>query len=177
MTRQVALFRGINVGGHNKLPMAELREAFDALGYANVGSIIQSGNLCFDSDDDPAAIVTAIRSAVATRFDIDVPITLRSAHRFAAALAGHPFPLDGLEPKMHHIMFLTEPAPPDAEELIGDHSPDDYAVIGREIHVRYPTGSARSTLSVDLIDRKLSTIATARNLPTCQKIAAALTAP
>jgi uncharacterized protein (DUF1697 family) len=174
MARQVALFRGINVGGHNKVPMAELRETFAALGYDDVSSIIQSGNVCFDSDHDPAAIASSIRAAVAERFAVDVPVALRTAAEFAAALAAHPFPVGEIEPKLHHIMFLADPAPTDAAALIGDHSPDEFAVIGREIHVRYPQGSARSKLAVDLVDRRLSTVATARNLPTCQKIAAVL---
>jgi uncharacterized protein (DUF1697 family) len=82
--------------------------------------------------------------------------------------------LGEIEPKLHHVMFLADPAPADAAELIGDHSPDEFAVIGCEVHIRYPQGSARSTLTNDLVDRRLGTIATARNLPTCQKIAAAL---
>jgi uncharacterized protein (DUF1697 family) len=174
VTRQVALFRGINVGGHNKIPMAELRDTFEALGYLDVVSIIQSGNVCFDSSNDPSAIEAAVCSAVVQRFDVDVPIILRTKEDFDTALAAHPFVTGDLEPKMHHIMFLAEPADPRAEELLGDHSPDEYAVIGRELHVRYPAGSARSKLSVDLVDRRLSSTATARNLPTCQKIAAAL---
>ena len=172
--RLVALFRGINVGGHNKIPMAALREEFSSLGHQDVVSIIQSGNVCFSSDDDSAAIVSSVRSAVADRFDVDVPITLRTVDEMESALADHPFRPGEIEPKLHHIVFLTEQAPNDAKDRIGDHRPAEYEVIGREIHVRYPEGSARSKLSVDLIDRRLTTTATARNLPTCQKIVAAL---
>jgi uncharacterized protein (DUF1697 family) len=174
MTRLVALFRGINVGGHNKIPMADLRTTFESLGHDNVSSIIQSGNVCFDSSDDQPAIAAAIRAAVAQRFDVDVPVLLRSAAEIDEVIAVHPFPLGEIEPKLHHVIFLADPAPADAAERLGDHSPDEYAVIGREVHVRYPQGSARSKLTNDLVDRRLGTVATARNLPTCRKIAAAL---
>ncbi|GJM39594.1 MAG: hypothetical protein DHS20C19_29610 [Acidimicrobiales bacterium] len=175
MNRQVALFRGINVGGHNKVPMAPLRDAFRELGFANVTSIIQSGNVCFDSHLDPAATTAAIRGAVATTFDVDVPVLLRTRAEIDAALAAHPYPLGGIEPKLHHVLFLADAAPADAAERIGDHAPSsEYEVIGSEIHVRYPDGSARATLNVTVVDRALDTTATARNLPTVEKIAAAL---
>ena len=156
--------------------MAELRSLFADEGFHNVVSIIQSGNVCFDAEPgcDPSSLTTALRLAVAQRFDVDVPITLRTADEIDAALAVHPFPIGEIEPKLHHIMFLVDALPADAADDIGDHAPDEFEVIGREIHVRYPQGSARSKLSVDLVDRRLSTTATARNLPTCEKIAAAL---
>ncbi len=175
MARHVALFRGINVGGHNKIAMAELRDSFESLGYAHVSSVIQSGNVCFDTDDEPESVALRIRDAVATRFSIDVPIVLRTHTQMLATLDAHPFDVGDIEPKLHHIMFLADAAPDDAVELIGDHSPGaEYAAIGREIHVRYPAGSARSKLTVDLVDRRLCTTATARNLLTCQKFAAEL---
>ena len=171
--RQVALFRGINVGGHNRVPMAELRVVFEGLGYTDVVSIIQSGNVCFDAGGSAAP--DDIRAAVADRFAVDVPVLLRSTEEFDAVVAAHPFSLAEIEPKLHHIMFLADPAPDGAAALLGDHSPDEFVVVGSEIHVRYPQGSARSTLNTALVDRRLDTVATARNLPTCQKIATALT--
>lgn len=166
----MALFRGINVGGHNKIPMAELRTVFESLACTDVMSIIQSGNVCFSGDVEAAEI----RTAVAARFDVDVPVLLRTAAEIDAALAAHPFPLGEIEPKLHHIIFLADPAPDDTADLLGDHSPDEYVAIGSELHVRYPEGSGRSKLANALVDRRLDTISTSRNLPTGQKIAAAL---
>lgn len=178
MTRLVALFRGINVGGRNRVPMAPLRETFEGLGFTDVSSIIQSGNVCFTGPDtgDPGTVVADIRAAVAERFGVDVPVLLRSAAEVDAALAAHPFTGDGVEPKLHQIMFLADPPPGDAAERLGDHEPTTrYAVVDNEIHAVFPHGSARATLTADLIDRRLGTTVTARNLPTCEKIAAALT--
>ena len=175
MTRQVALFRGINVGGTNTIAMAALRATFGSLGYGRVSSVIQSGNVGFDSDDAPAAIAATIRRAVAAQFDVDVPVVLRTVEAIETVLASVPWKSGDVEPKLHHIMFLADPAPADAFELLGDHTPGaEFAVLGSEIHVRYPHGSARSTFTVNLVDRRLSTTATARNLPTCEKIAAEL---
>lgn len=175
MTRLVALFRGLNVGGHNRVPMAELRSVVESLGFDAVSSVIQSGNVCFDATGDTTEIAGSIRGAVADAFAVDVPVLLRTAAEIAAVLAHHPFPVGEIEPKLHHVLFLADPPPPDAVERIGDHTPSsEYAVIGSEVHVRYPGGSARATLGVDVVDRALATTATARNLPTVEKIAAEL---
>jgi uncharacterized protein (DUF1697 family) len=175
MTRLVALFRGINVGGRNKIAMSELRAAFESRGCDNVSSVIQSGNICFDSGDPAESVAAMIRETVAARFDVDVPIVLRTADAFEAALSSVPWKVGSVEPKLHHIMFLADTAPADATDLLGVHTPGtEYLVLGSEIHVRYPQGSARSTFTVNLVDRRLSTVATARNLPTCEKIAASL---
>lgn len=171
MTSRVALFRGINVGGHNRIPMAELRDTFESLGCLEVRTIIQTGNVCFDGGGPDAVMVEAIRAAVATRFEVDVPVLLRTRTDIENLLDAHPFDPGSLEPKFHHVMFLAGPPPSDAAARIGDHSPDEFAVIGREIHVRYPEGSARSALTVALVDRALSAVATARNLPTVEKLA------
>lgn len=175
MARQVALFRGINVGGNNRVPMAELRAEFEALGFTNVASIIQSGNVVFDGADEEAT-GDRIREAIRVRFDVDVPVLRRTATDFAATLAAHPFEPGAVEPKMHHVMFLAGPAPADAAAQLGDHTPGaEYVIDDDAIHVRYPDGSARSKFTVDLVDRRLGGTASARNLPTCDKIAALLT--
>lgn len=175
MARRVALFRGINVGGHNRVPMAELRAGLETIGFTDVATIIQSGNVVFATDRDAEDDIAAIRALTAERFGVDVPVLVREATDFAAALAAHPFPVGELEPKMHHVVFLAGPAPADAAERLGDHRPGtEFVVDGREIHVRYPGGSGRSTFTIDLIDRRLETVATGRNLPTCTKIAALL---
>jgi uncharacterized protein (DUF1697 family) len=175
MTRWVALFRGINVGGNNKITMSELRAAFESLGYHDVSSIIQSGNVCFDSDGSPDPTSTMIRQTVKARFDLDVPVVLRTADAFEEVMSSVPWKVGPVEPKLHHIMFLADAAPADAADLLDVHTPGaEYLVLGSEIHVRYPQGSARSTFTVNLVDRRLSTVTTARNLPTCEKIAASL---
>lgn len=178
MIRRVAFFRGVNVGGHNRVPMAELREVFTQLGYTGVGSVIQSGNVVFDSAATDSEASVAISDAVRHRFDLRVPITLRTADAFAAAVEAHPFPPGEVEAKFHHIMFLTEPAPGDAAERLGERADnDDFAVIGSEVHVRYNQGSARARFNVGWVDGQLATVATARNLATCQKVADLIEAP
>ncbi|MEM7140563.1 MAG: DUF1697 domain-containing protein [Actinomycetota bacterium] len=175
MSPRVALFRGINVGGHNRVPMAELRDVFVSLGYDEVTSIIQSGNVCFDHDGESDEVVSDIRAAVAARFAVDVPVLLRDLVTIERALVAHPFDTSAVEPKLHHVLFLADPPPADATDRIGDHEPSShYAVIDSQIHVCYPQGSARATLDVAVVDRALATTATARNLPTVEKIAAAL---
>ncbi|MEZ5165075.1 MAG: DUF1697 domain-containing protein [Acidimicrobiales bacterium] len=99
MARLVALFRGINVGGHNRLPMAPLRDRSRRWVVADV-TIIQSGNVCFSTGDtDLDQLARTIRAAVAAEFAVDVPVLLRSTASVRAAVDAHPFDLNTVEPK------------------------------------------------------------------------------
>lgn len=154
------------------MPMVELRELFTGLGFTNVASVIQSGNIVFDSPHSDTETSDAIVYAVRQNLNLNVPVTLRSATTFTAAVQAHPFAVDEVEAKFHHIMFLAESAPHDAVERLTQRADgDDFAVIGSEVHVRYRNGSGRARFTVGWVDRQLGTVATARNLPTCQKVA------
>ena len=161
----------MNVGGHNRVSMADLRDVFVDLGFTGVASVIQSGNIVFESSPPDRASTAAIIEAVERRFDVHVPVTLRTAATFTAAVEAHPFDFGEVEAKFHHIMFLATPAPLDAAQRLDERvDGDDIAVIGSEVHVRYRNGSGRARFSVDWVDRQLGTVATARNLPTCRKV-------
>lgn len=181
VTRRVALLRGINVGGHNRVPMAELRQVFTSLGLERVDSVIQSGNVCFGRPDDrtdlrvESDLAATIGAAVSARFGVDTPVVLRTSDQFATAIGAHPFAPGNFEPKFHHIMFLAMP-PGHTLDHLGDLSPNDrHLVIGREIHVLYTHGSAGSKFTVAGVEHRLGIVATARNLPTCTKILDMLT--
>ena len=104
MPTHVALLRGINVGGHRKLPMAELRELCLALGWKDVRTYIQSGNVVFRAQrPDPDALAASIRDS----FGFDVPVILRSAGGLIAARDRSPWLSEAATSKNVHVMFLS----------------------------------------------------------------------
>jgi peptide chain release factor 3 len=92
MGRFVALLRGINVGGHARVPMAELRAACAAHGLGEVRTYIQSGNIVGEADDKPEAIERAIEALVRETFDLQIPVIVRTADQWAALAGANPFP-------------------------------------------------------------------------------------
>ena len=167
---RIALLRGINVGGHHKVPMVDLRAVFGALGCSRVETLIQSGNVVFV---DPSTELTSERvaAAIEDRFGFPVPVVLRSSTELAAALAAYPFG-PNLEPKYTGVGFLEKtPDPEGVASMDPNRSPgDQFQVIGREVHLHYPNGSARSKLTVDWFQRSLKTTVTVRNLRSVGKL-------
>ena len=88
----VALLRGINVGGHRKVPMAELRAVADGLGLGSVRTYVASGNLVFEAEADEAALERRLEEAIAARFGFAVDVIVRSATRWRGYAASNPFP-------------------------------------------------------------------------------------
>lgn len=170
MTVRVALLRGINVGGHHKVPMAELRALFTELGCTAVKTLIQSGNVVYRHPDDPSAAELA--AAIQGRFGFAVPVMLRTPEELSAAIARYPFGGPGVLPKHTRIGFLDAVPSPDAVAALDpDRSPGDrFAVLGAEIHMLLPNGGAKSKLTADWFERKLKVVGTFRNLRTIQKI-------
>ena len=177
--RWVAMLRGINVGGANRLPMADLRVTMQALGFENVATHIQSGNVVFDTSapdtSGEMALAVGIREAMAERHGVDVPVVLRSADELLRTVTAHPAAKSGIDPKLLHVLFLDR-EPSDIGEAIDPqrYEPDHWTITGREVYVTYPNGSARSKLTIDVFERALGVAATARNLNTVRKLAAML---
>jgi uncharacterized protein (DUF1697 family) len=111
MASHVALLRGINVGGRNKVPMADLREVVASLGHTGVSTYIQSGNVLFSSaDTDTAKLAAALESAIEERFGIWSSVVVLSRDELARVLAANPYP-DEPNPKMVHVVFLNAELP------------------------------------------------------------------
>jgi uncharacterized protein (DUF1697 family) len=107
MASHVALLRGINVGGRNKVPMADLREVVTSLGHTGVSTYIQSGNVLFSTaEDDTAKLAAALESAIEDRFGIWSSVVVLSRDELARVLAANPYP-DEPNPRMVHVVFLN----------------------------------------------------------------------
>ena len=162
----LALLRGINLGGKNKLPMKDLVELFVAAGGDNVRTYIQSGNVLFDAPRSVATeIPDRIAARIAERFGFRSPVILRTADQLHDVASNNPFLAAGAAEDTLHVMFLaTPPDPTRVADLDPDRSPpDEFAVRGQEVYLHLPNGAARSKLTNAYFDAKLATTSTARN--------------
>ena len=173
------MLRGVNVGGHRKMPMADLRSMMHDLGFVDVRTYIQSGNVVFDggpndSDDTSRRIATGIEDA----FGYEVPVVVRSRTDLVQARSNNLryFPVDEEAEFPHqksvHIIFLSDqPEEHAIDSLEAGRYPDERFVLdGRELHVRYSAGAGHAKLTLDVIERALAVSATARNLATVEKL-------
>lgn len=173
MDTHVALLRGINVSGRNKLPMKDLARMFDAAGCADVRTYIQSGNVVFGADDRLARQIGArISSAIAEEFGYEIPVVVRSAEELAGVVAGNPFAIADVDDRELHVAFLADaPEAATVAELDPQRSPPDrFEVVGREIFLHFPNGVARTKLTNAYFDRVLGTVSTVRNWRTTNKL-------
>ena len=163
--RYVALLRGINVGGKNRLPMAELRDVFSAVGCTGVNTYIQSGNVVFEAAPNLIERVPElVARAIGQRFDIATALIVRSSNELQQVATSNPFDTSG-DPRFLQVAFLEDI--PSAEAVAGldpERSPQDvFAVRGRNVYLHYPNGTARSKLTNEYLTRQLQTASTMRN--------------
>ena len=173
MTTYVALLRGINVGGKNKVPMPKLRSLFERLGHDDIATYLQSGNIVFRSRSTAQEqIIAGIERSISDTFSLDVSVLLRSRLEMEHVAAGNPFDTTGADGKSLHVMFLGGAPTPGAVKKLDPlrSPPDEFQVNGREVFLRYPNGSGRSKLTIDYFERTLGTSATARNWNTVKKV-------
>lgn len=177
MSTWLALFRGINVGGKNKIPMALLRAALEEIECRNVRTYIQSGNVVFDSDlQSKPNLTERILDAVESQFGFRPQVLLLTTAEFQDALAGNPFPHACSNPKSLHFFFLaTEPESPDLERMDSIALPSEsHRLIGTVFYLHAPDGFARSKLAARA-EQTLGVAATARNYNTVLKISGLMT--
>jgi uncharacterized protein (DUF1697 family) len=169
VARYVAFLRGINLGSTNKISMPALRELTESLGYTDVMTYINSGNLIMTSADSAAKIEQRLAAAINEEFGLTVDVAVRTPAQLATIVAENPYP-DG-DPSQVTIAFLTKAAGPDAKAKVAavaaDHEP--FTFSGQEVYVHYSRGLGKSKLA-----REFSAIvgvsATVRNLRTITKV-------
>lgn len=169
MARYIAFLRGINLGSAKKVSMPRLRELAEGLGYVDVLTYINTGNLVLTATDAASRIEQRLHAVIADELGLQVDTAVRTPARLAAIVAENPFP-DG-DPSQVTVAFLTRAAPPEAERRVAvvaaDHEP--YAFSGQEVFVHYTRGQGRSKLAATFSD-VLGVSATVRNLRTVTKV-------
>lgn len=175
-TSFVALLRGINVGGHRKVAMADLRALLTRLGFADAQSLLQSGNLVFSATVRESAALEGLLEAEAEKsLGLKTEFLVRSAAEWAAIVKRNPFPAEASRDPGHLVVFLLKDGPKAAQvdALEGAITgPERIRADGRQLYAVYPDGMGRSRLTIGLIERRLATRATARNWNTVLKLAA-----
>ena len=163
----ISLLRGINVGGHAKIAMADLRALYQGLGFQNVTTYVQSGNVVFSADEgDSSRLAQQIEQQMQSVWGYSVPVLLRGAEDFSRILNTNPFlQRPDTDLSKLHVTFLT--APVDETRLQGIPSPnadgDEFAAGGQEIFVYCPGGYGRTRLNNNFFEKKLAQPVTTRN--------------
>ena len=161
--------RGINVGGKNSLPMKELAAIFADLGCQSVRTYIQSGNVVFEATSAVARKLPAeVAAKIREKFGLQVPVVLRSREEMEQLISANPFLADGIPEKALHVMFLAGSPTADAVAALDARrsAGDEFRVIGRDVYLHLPNGTARSKLTNAYFDSKLATVSTLRNWAT-----------
>ncbi|MEU9999083.1 DUF1697 domain-containing protein [Streptomyces sp. NPDC050848] len=181
-TTYAALLRGINVGGHRKVPMAELRSVLEELGHRDVRTYLQSGNAVFTTDADgpkdgaPSAdeLTTGLQDAIEKRFGFRVDCLVRDAAYLAAVADDCPFPAAELEGKQLHVTYFSEPVGPERFASIDQDAflPEEFRLGDRVLYLYAPEGLGRSKLAEALGRPALTKgiVGTTRNWNTVVKL-------
>ncbi|WP_420443494.1 DUF1697 domain-containing protein [Candidatus Poriferisodalis sp.] len=175
--RYLVMPRGINVGNHNRVPMAQLRSVLVDRGYHDVATVLQSGNVILTAESAvPEEVAAAVQQLLSEEFDVNVPCVARTADQIRAVLGRNPLREAATDNSRYLVNFLSEePGVAAAAVLLEeDHSPEALAIAGTEAFVWTPEGVKAMTLSYAYLEKRLGIVATARNWNTLQKIATKL---
>lgn len=162
----VALLRGVNLGGYNKLPMVDLRRILEGCGVKNVVTYIQSGNAVFQaSRQTTAKLASKIEAALEKEMGWTVPVAVFTRDEFQAAVNNNPYPEAVATPKQLLAMFLTmQPKPEHAANLDPNRgTPDRFTLVDRVLYVHLAGGAADTKLTNQYFDSRLKVVATGRN--------------
>ena len=182
MRTHVALLRGINVGGHNKVSMTELRDLMTGLGHADVATYIQSGNAVFTSQrTDTAKLAGELEQAIEDRLGVTCGVVVVSRDELQQVIDGNPFPGED-NPKAVHAVFRRAELTGEerakvtqaAERAKSKGCQDEAVIVGRTMFLHTPDGLGRSELSAQLSRTAASKTGTARNWATVHKLRAML---
>ena len=169
MARYAAFLRGINLGPTNKVSMPRLRELAEGLGYTDVTTYINSGNLILTATDPAVTIEQRLAKAITDELGLNVDVAVRTPARLATIVAENPFPY--ADPTYVTVAFLTKAAPADARRRVAEVATEKepHVFSGQEVYVHYTDGQARSKLAARFPDI-VGVSATVRNLRTVTKV-------
>ena len=170
MAAYIAMLRGVNVTGHNTIKMEVLRGLCQGLGFRNVETYVQSGNIVFQALlENPEAISKRIGETVLRSFGFDTPVIVRTSKEMRNVIGNNPFLKEkGIDSSKLHVTFLSETAQKGSEKKLETlaTNPDRFYPASHEIYLYCPGGYGRTRLSNNAIEKALSVEATTRNWKT-----------
>jgi uncharacterized protein (DUF1697 family) len=169
----LAFLRGINVAGHRKVKMEDIRQIHGALGHENVSTYLQSGNVIFDcGEKHRQELIRSIEAGYERELGLQTAVLIRSAAELGKIVADCPIPLmSGKDPKYLHVVLLSaQPRKSAIGNLMTASGPEEKQISGDALYVYYTQGSGRSKFNLAFIEKTLDVKATARNWNTVTKL-------
>ncbi len=181
MSAYVAMLRSVNVGGRNRIAMADLEGLVASLGFGRVTTYRQSGNVVFTGSGSPAATARLLEQGLTAELGLDVPVIARSKAQFTRVLGDSPYIGPGLDPTSLHVTFLAaSPAPEPRRRLAGlveaaasegTFGRDRFELVGDVVYLHCPGGYGQTKLNNAFFERHLGVMATTRNWRTVTALA------
>jgi len=174
--KYISILRGINVSGQKKIRMADLKRLYESLGFKEVVSYIQSGNVLFHSKEEGIpGMISLIEKAIEDSYAFHVPVQVLTGEYLHSIIKDCPFePVDPIEDgKKVSVTFLaSEPDEEKIQEVLSYLKPPDKLIIrGKAVYFYCPGGYGKTKLSNNFLERKLKVVATTRNWKTVLKLA------
>lgn len=171
MITYIALLRGINVGGHKKVPMAELRSLLTKSGLENVKTYIQSGNVIFQSKSKVSkGLGLHIQKAILDHFGFEIPVLVNTREELSVIFNDSPFSEDK-KLQSYFVMLSVVPDKKLVEDVSQKSYPDDeYVILNDCIYLFCAKGYGKAKFNVNFFENKLNVNATARNYKTMVKL-------
>jgi len=174
METYISILRGINVSGNNLIKMDALKALFSDLGFTDVSTYIQSGNVVFQSElTDAATVGRLIQEGILNRFELKVPVLIREYNELKTILTANPFLIkEEVDISKLHITFLSDLPEESRLQSIFDgvYTPDEFSVTGKTVYLRCPNGYGNTKLSNGFFENRLRATATTRNLRTLNEL-------
>ena len=174
MFTHLALLRGINVSGHNMMKMEALKSMLESVGFQNVQTYIQSGNVLVDSDEENAASVGfKIKQEIFAAFGHEVPVVVVSQNDLENCFKNNPYLKEKeVDTKKLYVVFLSNTLKSESinDLKISQFKPDEASIDGNKIFIKYAVGAGKTRLDQKYIEKKLNLTATIRNWNTVTQL-------
>jgi uncharacterized protein (DUF1697 family) len=171
VAKQIVLLRGINLGARNRIAMPALRTALGEVGFGEVRTYLQSGNVVLEAKG-AAQTARRVEAVIAERFGLDIPVVVRTHAELARVVRKNPLGKVAIDPKRYQVSFLEKKLGAATVQKLEAAAAESerFVVDGREVYAWHPAGVARSKLWALLAGRDLGVTATSRNWTTVTKL-------
>lgn len=170
----ISILRGINVSGHKKVPMAELKQLYEELNFKNITTYIQSGNVIFEHNKtEDSTLAKKISKKILEKFKFEVPVIIRSSKEIEKVVKSNPFLKEkNIDPEKLHVTFLEEAPEKELVDKIKDleFNSDRFVIKDMEVFLYCPDGYGNTKLTNTFFENKLKVTATTRNWKTTNKL-------